>query len=378
MKLPILNKIKKYLSATKSEEEEKEAKNKAILESIGEGVIAVDKKGIILLVNRAFEKMLGWKQDEVIGKRLAEIVPREDEEGNRIPFEERLLLQVFAGSLPFFYFVRKDKTRLPVNSIISPITIDQKIIGAVEVFHDLTKEKELEKVRMDFLTLASHQLRTPLSGTKWLIETMKRGVLGPLNDKQRDYMNEIYGANERMIKLVSDMINVLRLESGTATIKKETIFVSDLGENLSVKTEAEAGKRKIIFRNALKNYKTVAVETDAALLQSVLECFVTNAFSYSQPDQEVVCDAKEEADAVMFSVKDSGIGIPKDEQKRIFERFYRASNAKQMRPDGTGLGLYIASVLADKIGAKVSFESEEGKGSTFYLRVPKRFAKMTI
>lgn len=367
MKLPIL----------KAEKLDREF-YKAILASLGEGMISVDMEGVILSVNRAFEKMLGWKQDEVVGKRLAEIIPREDEEGNKINIEERMLLQIFSGSLPFFYFVRKDKTRLPVNSVINPITIDQKIIGAVEVFHDLTREKVLEKLRMDFLTLAAHQLRTPLSGTKWLIETMKRGVLGPLNDKQRDYMNEIYGANERMIKLVSDMINVLRLESGAATIKKETVSVSDLGENLSVKTEDAVAKGKIIFRNALKNYKTVAIETDAALLQSILECFVVNAVSYSQPGQEVVCDAKEEADAVTFSVKDSGIGIPKDEQERIFERFYRASNAKQIRPDGTGLGLYTASILADKIGAKASFESEEGKGSTFYLRVPKRFAKITI
>jgi len=87
---------------------------------------------------------------------------------------------------------------------------------------------------------------------------------------------------------------------------------------------------------------------------------------------------EQRANDVLMSVKDSGIGIPKDEQERIFEKFYRASNAKQIRPDGTGLGLYTASILADKIGAKVSFESEEGKGSTFYLRVPKRFAKITI
>src|SRR3990167_2307297 len=350
MKLPIL----------KAEKLDREF-YKALLASIGEGMIAVDMEGVILSVNRAFEKMLGWKQDEVVGKRLVEIIPREDEEGNRINIEERMLMQFFSGSLPFFYFVRKDKTRLPVNSVINSITIDQKIIGVVEVFHDLTREKVLEKLRMDFLTLASHQLRTPLSGTKWLIETMKRGVLGPLNEKQRDYMDEIYRANERMIKLVFDMINVLRLESGTATIKKDAV-----------------AKGKITFRNALKNYKTIAVETDAALLQSILECFVANAVSYSQPGQEVACDAKEEADAVTFSVKDSGIGIPKDEQERIFEKFYRASNAKQIRPDGTGLGLYTASILADKIGAKVSFESEEGKGSTFYLRVPKRFAKITI
>ena len=110
---------------------------------------------------------------------------------------------------------------------------------------------------------------------------------------------------------------------------------------------------------------------DVQILQSILECFLSNAINYSPSGQEVVIDCKEETTAFVFIVKDKGIGIPKEEQEHILERFYRASNAKKFKPDGTGLGLYIASMLAEKIGAKIIFDSKEGKGSTFYLRLPK-------
>lgn len=246
------------------------------------------------------------------------------------------------------------------------------IVGALLALRDITKEKEIEKVRTDFLTLASHQLRTPLSGTKWLIETLQRGKIGPLTKKQQEYLNDIYLSNERMIKLVFDMLNVLRLESGgDAIVKKETAPVSDLCDELSLMVGVAAQGKKVIFRNVLEGRKTIVLETDMTLLQSVLESLLSNAINYSMPDQEIILDVKEKTNEVIFFVKDSGIGIPKEEQKRIFEKFYRASNAKLVKPDGTGLGLYIASMLAEKIGAEILFDSEEGKGSTFYLRVPK-------
>src|SRR3989338_3520627 len=130
--------------------------------------------------------------------------------------------------LPTFYCVRKDKSRFPASSVISPILFNEKITGAVEVFYDITKEKELERIRMDFLSFASHQLRTPLSGTKWLIETMYSGALSKMTKKQRAYLDDVYKINEQMIKLVSDILSTLRLESETALVKKEKIPVASL------------------------------------------------------------------------------------------------------------------------------------------------------
>lgn len=135
--------------------------------------------------------------------------------------------------------------------------------------------------------------------------------------------------------------------------------------------ESAAQSKGIVLYNAIQNRTSADVETDAEILQTILECFVSNAINYSGAGQKIIVDALEETNAIVFSVHDNGIGIPQEAQKHIFERFYRASNARVLKPEGTGLGLYIAFTLAEKLGGKVSFTSEEGKGSTFYLSIPK-------
>jgi len=373
--------------------EEAAAESEAIFSSVGDhvmGLVVVDKKGKITRLNKGFESLTGWREKEVLGMRLVEAVPREDESKSRVSFKKRILSKVLSGAiltttttttttthgggierLPTFYYVRKDKSRFPATSVISPVLLNGKIVGAVEVFYDITKEKELERIRMDFLGLASHQLRTPLSGTKWLIETIQKGILGGMTDKQEEYINDIYKINEQMIKLVSDILSTLRLESEDALIKKENISIQTLVKDILTLAIASAKGRDIELKGPL-NHRTLAIETDAEILQSILGCFISNAIDYSMPGQKVFLDVREEPGAVVFFVRDSGIGIPREEQKRIFERFYRASNAKNLKPTGTGLGLNIAETLAEKIGAEISFESEENKGSTFYLSIPKR------
>jgi signal transduction histidine kinase len=376
--------------------EKKFAEQEAIFTSVGDhimGLVVVDKNGRIIRANKAFEALTGWKEKEVLGKLLIRVVPREDENGKVMPFKERILSKVLSGKiltttttstgvnagrciekLPTFYYIRKDKSRFPVSSVISPVLFDKKITGAVEVFQDITKEKELEQIRMDFLSLASHQLRTPLSGTKWLIETMRKGILGEVTKKQREYLDNIYKINEQMIKLVFDILSTLRLESEEAIVKKEKILATDIFNDILI-LAAAAAKEGGVELCGPSNHRELVVETDPEILKSIIGIFLSNSVNYSMPGQKVILNIKEEPEAVVFFVRDFGIGIPKNEQKRIFERFYRASNAKNLKPTGTGLGINISKMLAEKIGAEISFESEENKGSTFYLRVPKKSNK---
>jgi two-component system phosphate regulon sensor histidine kinase PhoR len=249
-----------------------------------------------------------------------------------------------------------------------------KITGAVEVFYDITKEKELERTRMDFLSLASHQLRTPLSGTKWLVETMRSGIVGEMTKKQKEYFDDIYKINEQMIRLVFDILNTMRWESEETLVKKEKISIFSLVKDVLTLLTAAAKERKVELQIPL-NHRTFTIETDPEILKSILGIFLSNAIDYSRPGQKVILDIKEESEAIVFFVRDFGIGIPQKEQKRIFERFYRASNVKDLRLMGTGLGLNIARTLAGKIGAEIWFESQENKGSTFYLRMPKRSSR---
>jgi len=365
------------------------SEQEAILASVGDpvmGLAVVDKDGRIIHVNEGFGTLTGWKKKEVIGKPLVKVVPREDENRNRIPFQERILSEVLSGKvittiatnaaadiekLPTFYYIRKDKSRFPASSVISPVLFKGKVTGAAEVFYDITKEKELERIRIDFLSLASHQLRTPLSGTKWLIETMYKGLVGEMTKKQKEYLDDIYKVNEQMIKLVSDILSTLRLESEAALIKKEKVSALSLLKDILTAATLAAKEREIALECPL-NHRTLVIEMDPEILKSILRSFLSNAINYSRPGQKVILDVKKESGAVVFFVRDFGIGIPQKEQKRMFERFYRASNARAFKPTGTGLGLNIARVLAEKIGAEISFESKENKGSTFYLRIPKR------
>lgn len=364
-----------YKFKTKEEILDQEAE--AIILSIGDGLVMTNKKGKIILVNSAFSEMLGWKSEEVVGKIMTDVIRRKDEKGNLIPLEERIINQALSGKkvttsiTNHSYFIRKDGTEFPVIITVTPVFIDSKIVGAVEVFRDVTKEKEVERLRNDFLSLASHQLRTPLSGTKWLIETLSKEDIGKLNKKQKEYVNNLYKINTRMIQLISDMLNVLHIQSGTIKIKKEYFTLAKLYEEIELNIKDAAKNRGIAIETNFDAQSKIQIYTDFQSLKNIIESFVSNAINYSEEKSKISIGCKDTNNEIVFWVKDNGIGIPQDEQKRIFERFYRASNAQKINTTGTGLGLYIAYMLSKSIGAKVRLESTENKGSTFYLEIPK-------
>lgn len=351
------------------------AKDEAMLIGIGEGLVATDRDGVIIVVNKSFEEMTQWSAQEVMGKRMVDVLPREDETGALVPFAERILPLVLSGQKistqthNHSYFRRKDGTRFPVKITVTPIRLDQKIIGALELFSDVTMEKQLEQTRRDFLSLASHQLRTPLSSTRWVMETLLRGVAGELNEKQKKYVQQVYEVTIQMIKLATDTLHILRLESGVVTVNPEPFTSKDIFNEV-VKTLSVAAQKKGIALEVKRG--EVSLLSDFHLTRNIVESLVSNAIDYSATGKKVVLGAKDSPDEVWFSVKDSGIGIPKEEQKKIFQRFYRASNSNAQKTDGSGLGLSMSEMLAERLGGNITFESEEGKGSTFFLRLPKK------
>jgi uncharacterized integral membrane protein (TIGR00697 family) len=367
-----------YSSYTiKTQEEILEEEAEAILLSIGDGLVITDKDGRIVSVNKAFEEILGWTSTEVLRKQMTEVLRRYDEFGREVPHKKRVLTRVLEGekmvtpSTNHTFLEKKNGTKFPVRIIVTPVLVDDNIIGAVEIFQDVTKEKEIEKLRTDFLMLASHQLRTPLSGTRWIVETFKKGILGQMNEKQNQYLDNLYQINSRMIKLVSDMLNVLRIESGSFYVYKEKFPLNKICEDIIEMVKATAQEKSVTIENHLKDKPTITAETDIKLAKIIILSFISNAINYSKNGGKIILDSEEFENGIVVSVEDDGIGIPKDEQRRIFERFYRGSNANLIKTDGTGLGLSISSTLAKKIGAQITFESTEGKGSIFYLHIPK-------
>lgn len=362
------------LQKAKSNVEKEKVKDEALLVSIGEGILATDDTGRITIMNRVAERIIGWNVADVIGKKATEVILVMDGNDKMVPPDEHAIsttlttgTTVMSNTTQYVHKITGKRT--PVAVMVNPVILEGKLIGALATFRDITKEKEIEQMRIDLLSLASHQLRTPLSGTKWLIETLRKGIHGPLTKAQREYLDEIYKINEHMTSLVFDMLSALRIESGATSFKQSTISIASLFETIST-TMTPAAKAKNVTLRIDGADTNIMITTAPELLRNVLESFVSNAITYSPSGKEILMSLKKEPSALIISVKDSGIGIPKKEQQHIFSRFYRASNAKTFNTRGSGLGLYIASMLSKKIGVLLSFESDEEKGSTFYVHIP--------
>ncbi len=342
-----------------------------IVRYTGDAVVSTDLNVNITSWNKGAEDMTGYSEKEALSKDIKSLV---------IPAEKMKEIGYIVSKLKKgekienyeTQLIRKDKTVFDANLTISPIVDESRNVTGISVIaRDITKAKEIEKAKNDFLSLASHQLRTPLSGMRWLLETLRRKIFGDLSPKQKEYIDEVYQMNNRMIELVSSMLDILRLESGQTFTKKEKIQVSKFSDDIIEMMGPIAKSKKIIMNDKLKGRDDIVIFSDFQAIKNILETFVSNAVSYSPEGKKIEFGIKEEGRKAVFYVKDQGIGIPEEEKTHIFERFFRGYQAKNIKPAGTGLGLSLASLIADKMGGKLSFESKEGKGSTFYLSLDK-------
>lgn len=240
------------------------------------------------------------------------------------------------------------------------------------VITDVTKEMEIDRAKTEFVSLASHQLKTPLTSISWLSEALLRGTVGTLQPEQMKYVSNVQDASRRMIVMVNDLLNVSRIETDTLAIRPAELDACALMTSVidEQKHTADAKKISLAFSCA-QNLPHLTADTQ--LLRMIFQNLLSNAIKYTEESGTVVCDmslAEAGREVVFLSVKDSGIGIPKEEQPRIFEKLHRASNAENLVPDGTGLGLYLVKTILDRVGGGISFESVEGTGTTFFVTIP--------
>lgn len=232
------------------------------------------------------------------------------------------------------------------------------------------KLEELDQVKSDFISVVAHQLRTPLSGMKWTLSMLLNGDMGGLNDDQKTFLMKSYESNSRMITLVNDMLVADGIQSGRVHYGFKRIDIVDLMDNVLFEISPEAKKKNILieYKNKFENLPQAYVdpETMRAVLQNLFE----NAIKYTLEKGKIEIDVKKESDHLVISIADNGIGIPEDQAKEVFSKFFRAKNAVKQVTDGSGLGLYIAKTIIEKNGGKIWFESAEGKGTTFYFTVP--------
>jgi two-component system phosphate regulon sensor histidine kinase PhoR len=340
-----------------------------IFKGMAEGVLVVDERGRILVANHALRQLLHLSPSvtnrtalEIIrNAQLEEAIRNVIRHGNSASFELNLPLPL-------------GKT-FEVNVVpIMPSPEEKEkgaegVRGAIAVFHDITRLKELEKVRQDFVANVSHELRTPLTTIKGYAETLLEGALHEQVATQ--FVQVIKRHADRLAKIVEDLLTLSKIETEEFRPNLERIPVSELIHDVIDFVKQAAEKKEIaISKNDIS--PSLSAQGDRAYLEQVLVNLLDNAIKYGRNGGKVVISAIEtDQGDVQFSVKDDGIGIPKEDLPRIFERFYRVDKGRSQELGGTGLGLSIVKHLVQAHRGRVWAESQLGEGSTFYFTLPK-------
>ncbi len=368
----ILN-ILEDLSLEREKLKDTNAKDEAILASIGDGLVVADGTGKLIYFNQQAEDIMGkglvstdpstWQQEYGLFDPIT-LQP--------LPLEQNPLFIAVHGRPvdKVELFVRNPA--MPQGKFISvtarPILSDGKSIGGVVIFHDITKETAVDKAKTEFVSLASHQLRTPLSAIGWYTEMVLSGDTGDLNQEQKQYLGEVYKGSRRMGELINALLNVSRLELGTFIVEPEPTDIVKLAQTLTSEQRPQIEAKKIIFE---QNYAVnlPIFNADPKLLGMIFQNLLSNAIKYT-PAGGRVNPATGQADQLSIVVADTGYGIPKDQQGQIFAKLFRADNVRKLDTEGTGLGLYIVKSIVDHSDGKIWFESAENQGTTFHVTFP--------
>ncbi len=350
------------------------AQLEAILMAIGEGLVVIGQDGTVLIVNSTFEKYLQIDKAEMLGKPANEAYEMLDEHLQPIPPALRpynIALQSGATCTSNKYFFRrKDGSVFPSEVTAAPIEHDGEIIGVVSVCRDITKEKEVDQAKTEFVSLASHQLKTPLTTIKWYTEVLLNDDYGILTNEERQAINEVNNASRRLVSLVNDLLNVSRIDLGTFAINPEQIDLPHLCSSIVKELSILSNSKRV---HLIEEYGVIPeFKGDANLLRIIIENLLTNAIKYTPSDGNIYITVKndETNQKLLLSVRDTGYGIPEHQRSKIFSKLFRAENVMKMNVDGNGLGLYIVKSIVDSAGGSIRFDSELNKGTTFFVEFP--------
>ncbi|MFC1629705.1 sensor histidine kinase [Patescibacteria group bacterium] len=243
------------------------------------------------------------------------------------------------------------------------------IIMAFFIIQSFERLAEASRMKTEFISIVSHQLRAPLSNLKWAIEFLMSGRLGKIEEKQTEYFRILKENSGRMEELISGLLTVSRIESATLNLKKEIVSLEKIAESLILefKPFARASNVGVKF-SSQENLPEIFI--DPSRIKLVLENLLDNAIRYSQEKGIIEMSLERKEGNLYFEIKDNGVGIPKEDQKYIFQKFFRSENALKYQTQGSGLGLYIAKAIVEKSGGKIGFKSKENKGTTFWLTLP--------
>ena len=339
-----------------------------IFDSTSDGMMLVSRDGQIFSANRQAAELLGFDHLKPAGVGLTGVLAKHftDERGYHAAVEP--LHAVLEGE-----GLGEGDLELPLDGrtlhwVARPAGSQDAVSAITLTFHDVTQEREVSRMKSDFVSFVTHQLRTPLAGIKWMLE-LANGSLPP-EDETTSFVNDARQATERLIGLVNGLLDISRLESG-----KVVLALADL--DLAAITNEVVAEIAEVARDCTPDVSVEVaaavptVRADRPLIRQVVLNLLSNAIKYTPPSGRVRVGLRSDDDSVVWSVHDSGIGIPKEAQRRLFEKFYRADNVRTVETEGTGLGLYLVKLIVERHGGRIWCESEEGRGSTFAFALPR-------
>lgn len=376
-----------------SEIEQARARDEAMLNSIGDGVVVVDKNGRIVFANPALYELFNLTPSETLGKAIIKIMPLLDERHHIVPQNRRPFTRALEGGKQIHYssgfsYLRKDGSTFPVSITTTPIRMQDKIIGAIGVIRDITHEKEIDEEKSSFVSVASHQLRTPLTSINWYLEMLLSGETGQLKKQQKEYLEEVHSSSRRLVGLVDDLLNVSRIESGKLRIRPEKIQPLDIITSAIKEVQPLLSTSQAHIVCTASPREVPVMHLDPSLFHELIHNLLTNAIRYSPHDEPSTITIranditvtkhhphdhlKRTGRYVIFSIEDQGIGIPEAARPQLFQKLFRADNAINAVAEGTGLGLYLVKMIVDQSGGTIWYTTQEKKGTTFFVAFPEK------
>ena len=359
-----LNATSVQLEATLNTLREERDRAQAILRSMVEAVLVVDAQERLRFANRAFTEMVHIGEAEAENRPLVEVV--------RQPEFLRLIRQALREKRVVSGEVEIAQLENPARmanfgATASPVTYEQGT-GAVVVLHDITELRRLERVRQDFVANVSHEFRTPLTAIQGFAETLLSGALEDKENSRR-FLGIIRDHAVRLGRLTEELLRLSQIEARKLDLEFRPINLKSLIAGCVETAHFEASQKGITLEIRSKD-GLPTVQADSSMLREAIQNLLDNAVRYTPSGGRVTVETSSHGNEVQIAVRDTGIGIPKDEQQRIFERFYRVDPARSRELGGTGLGLSIAKHLVESHGGRIEVESEVGKGSTFRVILP--------
>jgi len=355
------------------------SKSEIVINAIGDGVVAIDSQGVIQLINPAAQQILGWGKQDALALNYKSILQLTDLNNKELdpladPVQQVLNTnqQMRSGTL-----VIKTKSGKKVISSLVVSPIGEAGGGIIAVFRDMTKEKAEGDEQAEFISTASHEMRTPVASIEGYLGLALNPATAQIDAKARDFIMKAHEAAQHLGRLFQDLLDVSKSEDGRMSSLPKVIDLVPFAETIAQGLTQKAVDKGLVLTfkpTANRGLKTITpvyfVNQDNDHIREILDNLIENAIKYT-PSGEVVVDVTGSDEKVIVSVKDSGLGIPAEDIPHLFQKFYRVDNADRQQIGGTGLGLYLSRRLAEAMQGRLYLESMHGKGSTFFLELPR-------